>query len=205
MTRTRSTGRRLAARAAAALFAVVAAAPAWSGATRTFNARPVSEVRAPEFSLRDADGEPRSAGDFLGRAVLMFFGFTHCPDVCPTELARLAEVMKVLGPEAAERVQVIFVTLDPQRDTAELLRDYVAAFSPDFIALRGSDADTAAMAKNFQVFYRRIEGSAPGRYTLEHSAYIHAIDPLGRLRLRIPPSLSPRQIAADVRALLDGG
>ncbi len=205
MTSARSALRRLVARATAALLVLSVAAPACPAAASPFNARQLPDARVHEFSLHDADGGLRGNDDFLGRAVLMFFGFTHCPDVCPTELARLAEVVKALGPTAAKQVQVVFVTLDPQRDTAELLHDYVAAFSPDFIALRGSEAETAAIAKSFQVFYRRVEGSAPGRYTLEHSAYIHAIDPQGRLRLRIPPSLSPRQIADDVRVLLAGG
>ncbi|MCB1927816.1 MAG: SCO family protein [Rhodocyclaceae bacterium] len=167
-----------------------------------FHAKTLVHASEHPFQLPDEHGVLRSSSEFKGRVVLMFFGFTHCPDVCPTELARLAEVVGLLTPGQARQVQVIFVTLDPARDTPELLRGYVAAFSPDFIALRGNEAETAELAEAFRVFYRRVEGSAPDRYTLEHSAYIHAIDKQGRLRLRMPGSLGTGEIADDVRSLL---
>ncbi|MCB1895419.1 MAG: SCO family protein [Zoogloeaceae bacterium] len=185
-----------------ALALAVTIAGGVAAADGEFHAKKLVHASEHPFQLPDQDGTLRSSGDFKGRVVLIFFGFTHCPDVCPTELARLADVLDRLTPELARQVQVIFVTLDPVRDTPELLRGYVAAFSPDFMALRGSEAETAALAEDFRVFYRRIEGSAADRYMLEHSAYIHAIDKQGRLRLRIPGSLGTAEIASDVRRLL---
>lgn len=189
---------RAAVLAGATALAAAAGAPAAIG----FQGQTVADSPVA-LHLRDVNGAMRSLDEFRGRVVLVFFGFANCPDVCPTELARLAEVMRLLG-EAATQVQVLFVTIDPARDTPALLRAYVAAFSPDFMALRGDDAATADAAAAFRVFFRRVEGSAPGRYTIEHSAYVHALDPAGRLRLRLPGSLPPAQIADDVRALLAG-
>lgn len=169
-----------------------------------FNGQTVPHGTGRDFRLPDVSGTMRTLASFRGKLVLMFFGFANCPDVCPTELSRLAEVTRLLGADAS-RVQVVFVTLDPERDTPEFLQQYVAAFSPDFLALRGDEATTAEIARTFQVFYRRLEGSAPGRYTLEHSAYVHAIDPNGNLRLRLTGDMSVEEIVADLRALLAGG
>lgn len=191
-----------AALAAGFLWALAPACRAVGADAYVFNGQRVPHASRRDFVLTDHTGARRGPDDFRGRVVLMFFGFTSCPDVCPTELARLAEAMRLLGP-AAQQVQVLFVTLDPERDSAALLGEYLAAFSPEFIGLRGSVAETARTAETFQVFYRRLEGSAPDRYTLEHSAYIHAIDPQGRLRLRFTGRMSPADIAADVRALLE--
>ena len=185
---------------ALALLLAVIVGPALA-ANGDYIGRQVQATEAWALGLPDHQGQLRRIEDFRGRVMLVFFGFTHCPDVCPTELARLSEVMRLLGSES-QRVQVLFVTLDPSRDSPELLRRYVAAFSPSFVALRGSESETARVAKAFRVFYRRLEGSAPGRYTLEHAAYVHAIDPLGRPRLRLTGTMSPEEIAADVRRLL---
>ena len=181
----------------AGLFA--ASAPAAAG----FVGQELPAAEERSFSLPDTQGQRRGPADFRGKAVLMFFGFTSCPDICPTELARMAEVMSLLGDDAS-RVQVLFITLDPERDTPELLAEYMNAFDSRFIALRGSDREIAEAARAYRVFYRRIEGSQPGRYTLEHSAYVFALDPQGRLRLRFTGALAPGEIVTDVRHLLDG-
>ncbi|MCB1916723.1 MAG: SCO family protein [Rhodocyclaceae bacterium] len=196
---------RLACAVGCALLGLLAGGAAAAGgatAAGEFHARVLPHAIERSFQLLDHKGRLRASSEFKGQVVLLFFGFTHCPDVCPTELARLAELMARLEPDLARQVQVIFVTLDPERDTPALLGDYVSAFSPEFIALRGSAAETAEIAEAFRVFYRRVEGSAPGRYTLEHSAYIHAVDKQGRLRLRMPGSLEPGEMADDVRLLL---
>ena len=110
-----------------------------------------------DFRLQDASGQWRTPRDYQGKLVLMFFGFTQCPDVCPTELQRMARLMTALGKEAA-RVQVLFVTLDPVRDTATMLQSYVGAFNPRFIGLRADEAATAGVAREFKVFYRKVQG-----------------------------------------------
>lgn len=177
--------------------------PVAPGAAAPFIGQTVPHAAGRDFRLVDTAGAPRSLADFHGKVVLLLFGFTSCPDVCPTELSRLVQTLHTLG-EAAQRVQVLFVTLDPARDSAELVEHYLRSFSPAIIGLRGSEAEIAEAARNFRVFFRRVAGSAPEHYTIEHSAYIHVVDPAGNLRLRLPPSMSPADIAADVRLLLDG-
>lgn len=153
------------------------------------------------LSLADTTGRPHSLAEFRGQVVLLYFGFTYCPDVCPTELARLAELRRRLG-SAADRVRVIFVTLDPERDTAGILGDYAAAFDPTFLALSGPPEAIAVAAEEFRVAYQKVRGSAADRYTIDHSAYVYAIDPVSRLRLRFTPELSIEQMLEDVTALL---
>ncbi len=155
------------------------------------------------FTLTDPRGQTRRLADFKGKAVILFFGYTQCPDVCPTTLVALREVMTLLG-EDAKRVQVIFVTLDPARDTPQVLADYVAAFDPSFIGLHGDEATTAAVARDFKVFYARQAGSTPGSYSIDHSTGSYAIDPEGRLRLLIRHGEKPETIAADLKMLLAG-
>lgn len=162
--------------------------------------RPDAERR---LDLDDVMGKRRNLAEFHGRVVLLYFGFTYCPDVCPTELVRLAELRRRLG-AAADRVQVLFVTLDPERDTAAVLGQYVPAFDAGFIGLRGTPDATAAAAREFRVVYQKVRGSAPDRYTIDHSAYVYAIDPAGRLRLRFDPAQSVEQMTDDVGALLAG-
>lgn len=156
-----------------------------------------------DFSLTDSDGRTRRLADFRGKVALVFFGFTQCPDVCPTELARLADLRRRLGADA-DKVQVVFITLDPERDSAELVRDYLRAFDASFVGLRGDPAATAATAREFKVFYQKVPGSSPDRYTLNHTTSIYAFDPAGRLRLLLQGTLAPEQMVADVRALLAG-
>jgi protein SCO1/2 len=154
-----------------------------------------------DFSLVDHNGKPRTLADFRGKVVVMFFGYTQCPDVCPTTMAEMAAVMKDLGP-AADQVQVLFVTLDPERDTQPLLAQYVPAFDPRFIGLYGNAAQTAAVAREFKIFYSKVPGSAPGTYTLDHTAGTYVFDRQGKLRLFVRNGQDPRAIVHDIRQLL---
>jgi len=154
------------------------------------------------LSLIDHNGIPRTLADFRGKAVLVNFGYTQCPDVCPTTLADLASAVRKLGAEG-ERVQVLFVTVDPKRDTRELLGKYVPAFDPRFLGLRGDAEATARVTKEFRVYAAEREGKTPESYTVEHSAQTFAFDPQGRLRLVIAYGAPPDDIAADLRLLLN--
>jgi protein SCO1/2 len=151
------------------------------------------------LDLTDTSGRVRHLDDFRGKAVVVFFGFTHCPDVCPTTLADIAGALKTLGPEA-DRVQVLFVTVDPERDTAADLQRYVSAFDPRFIALRGDEAATQRVAKDFKIYYeKRKQGDT---YTVDHSAQSYVIDPAGRLRLLVRPERLAADLPDDLRTLL---
>jgi protein SCO1/2 len=154
-----------------------------------------------EFSLVDHNGKARTLADFRGKAVVLFFGYTQCPDVCPTTLSTLAEAMRRLGPDAA-RVQVLFVTIDPERDTAELLSHYVTAFDPSFLGLAGDAEATARTAKEFKVIYQKQPGSTPGSYTMDHSAGTFMFDPEGRLRLYAGHGKDADVFAHDLTLLL---
>jgi protein SCO1 len=154
-----------------------------------------------DFRLTDHHGQPRTLADYRGKAVVLFFGYTQCPDVCPTTLAELAETLKRLGPDA-ERVQVLFVTVDPERDTPELLARYVPAFNPSFIGLSGDAEATARTAKEFRVIYQKQPGREPGAYTMDHSAGTFMFDPQGRLRLYVGYGQGPDVFAHDIRQLL---
>ena len=156
-----------------------------------------------ELRLEDHHGKPRTLADFRGKVVLVNFGYASCPDVCPTTLAEFAAAMKRLGPDAA-RVQVLFVTVDPKRDTPELLRQYLPAFHPDFLGLRGDEAATTRATKDFRVYASVREGQTPETYTVDHSGQSFAFDAQGRLRLVIPPSMGAEAIASDLRVLLNG-
>ena len=158
---------------------------------------------AKDFALPDADGRMRSIKDFQGKAVVVFFGYTQCPDVCPVTLTEIAEARKLLGADGA-RVQGVLITVDPERDKPELLKAYVANFGPDFVALRGTPEQTAQVAKDFKVFYRRVEGKAPGSYFMEHSAASFVYDPQGRLRLYSRYGSGAQALADDLRLLLKG-
>ena len=157
-----------------------------------------------DFALKDPDGAQRTLADFRGKAVVLFFGYTQCPDVCPTTLATLAEAMKRLGSDA-DRVQVLFVTVDPERDTPELLKQYVPAFDRRFIGLRGDADATARTAKEFKVVYEKVRGATPDRYTMDHSAGSYVFDPQGRLRLYVANGQGPDVFAHDLRELLRAG
>ena len=155
------------------------------------------------FALTDHTGQLRHLADFKGKAVVIFFGYTQCPDVCPTTMSAMAEAMKLLG-EDAKRVQVLFVTLDPERDTQALLAAYVPQFDPSFIGLYADLPTTAATAKEFKVYYQKQAGRTPQTYSIDHSASDYVYDPEGRLRLLVKHDETPQNIAADLRQLLAG-
>jgi len=156
------------------------------------------------LSLTDHAGKPRTLEDFRGRLLVLSFGFTHCPDICPTTLAETAAALKKLGAEAS-RVQVAFVTLDPERDTADVLAKYVTAFHPQFIGLRGDAAATQLAAMEFKIFYEKRAGGAPGAYTMDHSAQTYVLDAQGRLRLLVRHDRLGQDLAEDLRTLLERG
>lgn len=157
-----------------------------------------------DFTLQDANGKTRTLADFRGKAVVVFFGYTQCPDVCPTTLASLAEAMKQLGPDA-DRVQVLFVTVDPDRDTADILSKYVPAFDSRFLGLRGNAEETERTAKEFRILYQKQPGTTRGSYTVDHSAGTFIFDPQGRLRLFVGMTQGPDVFAHDLRELLKAG
>jgi protein SCO1/2 len=156
---------------------------------------------ARDFKLTDPAGKTRTLADFRGKVVAIFFGYTQCPDVCPTTLADLAGAMQLLGPDAA-RVQVLFVTIDPERDTPPLLAQYVPAFNPSFLGLYGDAAATAAVAKEFKVLYQKQPGATPGSYTMDHSAGTFVYDAQGRPRVYISYGQKAAVYAHDIRQLL---
>lgn len=155
------------------------------------------------FSLTDHNGKLRRLDDFRGKVVTLFFGYTQCPDVCPTNLTAMAQVMKLLGSDA-ERVQVLFVTVDPERDTRELLAQYLPSFYPTFLGLYGDESATRKAAQDFKVFYQKVPGKTAASYTVDHSAGTYVFDPNGRLRLYIRHGQTPQAIASDLKLLLDG-
>jgi protein SCO1/2 len=156
---------------------------------------------AKDFPLPDADGKARSIKDFAGKVVVLFFGYTQCPDVCPTTLAEIAQAKKLLGADG-DKLQGVFVTVDPERDTPEVLKAYMGNFDPGFVALRGTPDQTAAVAKDFKIYYKKVEGKTPGSYTMDHSAASYVYDPQGRLRLYARYGSGPQALADDIRLLL---
>jgi protein SCO1/2 len=151
------------------------------------------------LELTDHTGKPRHLEDFRGKAVVLFFGFTHCPDVCPTTLVDVSNALKALGPDA-QRVQVLFVTVDPERDTQGALAKYVTAFDPRFLGLRGDAATTQRAAKEFKIYYeKRKSGDS---YSVDHSGQSYVLDPQGRLRLLVRPDRIAEDLPADLRTLL---
>ena len=155
-----------------------------------------------DFSLVDPDGKVRTLADFKGKVVMMFFGYTQCPDVCPTTLTEMQQVMTILGPQS-DKVQVLFVTVDPQRDTAAILKQYVPAFDPRFLGLRpADDAALEKVAKDFKIYYKKVPGVSSGSYTMDHTAGSYAFDPDGRLRLYIKHAQGPETLAHDLKELL---
>ena len=156
---------------------------------------------AKDFQLTDQNGQVRSMKDFAGKVVVLFFGFTQCPDVCPTTMSELVEVRKALGADG-ERVQAVFVTVDPERDTPEVLKAYMANFDPSFLALHGSPEQLAAVAKDFKIYYKKVDGKTPTSYTMDHSAGSYVYDPAGRLRVYHRYGSGTQALAADVKALL---
>ena len=164
-----------------------------------------SDVTGAEFgrklALHGPGGKPRSLADYSGKVVVVFFGFTHCPDVCPTQMFKLAQVMKALGADA-DRVQVLMVTLDPERDSAELLAQYTAGFDPRFAGLSGSPAEIAEAAREFRVVYQKQSGTTPDSYGIDHTTGTYVFDAGGRLRLFVSGQQDAKSIEHDLRQLL---
>jgi len=157
---------------------------------------------ARDLPLTDQFGQQRHLKDFAGKVVAVFFGYTNCPDVCPTTMSELAQVKSDLGAEG-DRLQVLFVTVDPERDPPEVLKAYMAHFDPSFLALRGSPEELAAVAKDFKIFYKQVPGDTPTSYSMDHSAGMYMFDPKGQLRLFQRYGSSTQALVDDTRLLLD--
>jgi protein SCO1 len=154
-----------------------------------------------DFKLTDHTGKMRTLADFRGKAVVMFFGYTHCPDVCPTTMSDMNQALTLLGKDA-DRVQVLFVTIDPERDTPKVLASYVPAFNSSFLGMYGNTAETAAVAKEFKIFYQKNPDKDGKGYSMDHSAGTYVFDPSGKLRLFMKYGLGAQSIAHDLRQLL---
>nr|WP_297352610.1 SCO family protein [uncultured Caldimonas sp.] len=156
---------------------------------------------ARDFKLTDQDGRERTLADFKGKLVAVFFGFTQCPDVCPTALAELAQVKQALGPDG-DKLQGVFITVDPERDTPEVLKAYMGNFDPGFVALRGTPEQTAAVAKEFKVFYAKVPGKTADTYTMDHTAGVYVFDTQGRIRLFTRHGSGAQALIDDMKRLL---
>jgi protein SCO1/2 len=159
---------------------------------------------ARDFSLTDADGRRRTMADFKGKVVVLFFGYAQCPDVCPTTMTEMAQVRQQLGKDG-DRLQVVFVTVDPERDTASVMKAYTQAFDPGIVALIPTPEELAALSKDFKFYYKKVEGSTPTSYSMDHSAASYVYDPAGRLRLYARYGSGVAPMVADVKALLVQG
>ena len=172
------------------------------GAKPAFKAVDISDAEyARELALTDADGKPRTLADFKGKVTLVFFGYTQCPDVCPTTLSELAAVKRELGAEG-DRLQGVFVSVDPERDTPQVLKEYVANFDPSFVALTGTPEQIKQAAAKFKVFYAKAPGRTEGRYTVDHTAGTYVFDPQGRVRLFVRYGAGAEALKHDLKLLL---
>lgn len=192
--------RKLGLLAAATLLGLVACSPdkpAFKGVDIT------GANYAKDFALADQNGQTRTIQDFAGKVVVIFFGYTQCPDVCPTTLQELVEVKRLLGANG-DKLQGVFVTVDPERDTQELLKAYMANFDPSFIALRPEPEQLTALLKDFKIYAKKVDGKTPTSYTMDHSAQSYVYDPQGRLRLYSRYGGPTQALADDVQWLLKG-
>lgn len=189
-------------------FACALAAPALlacSPAAPTFKSTDVTGASfAQNLSLKDQDGNLRTMQSFRGKIVVIFFGFTQCPEVCPTSMSTMAEVKRLLG-SLGERLQVLFITVDPERDTQALIKEYMANFDPSFIALRPEPDELNGVADDFKIYFKKVEGPTPTSYTMDHSAGKYIFDSEGRVRLFSPYETDAATIAADIKTLLSAG
>ena len=196
---------RLIALCAAALLAVVVAAcdkASGPSAAPQFRGVDITGAEyARNLSLPDQNGQLRTLADFKGKVTVVFFGYTQCPDVCPTTMVELAQVKKALGSDG-ERVQGLFVSIDPERDTPEILKAYMASFDPSFVALRGTPEQTLAVAKEFKVFYAKVPGKTEGSYTMDHTAGSYILDGNGKVRLFERYGGGVEALTADLKVLL---
>lgn len=156
---------------------------------------------ALDFSLPDVNGQTKTLADFKGKAVVLFFGFAQCPDVCPTTMAEISAVKKSLGKEG-EKVTAVFVTVDPERDTSQVLKAYMESFDASFTALRGTPEQTAALAKYFKIYYKKVEGKTSSSYTIDHTAASFVFDPQGKIRLYTRYGMGAQALAEDLKILL---
>jgi protein SCO1/2 len=190
----------------------IAAYALWAGAAGLFGACSESKPQfasidvtganyAKNFELTDHNGQVRHLTDFAGKIVVMFFGYTQCPDVCPTSMAELAEVKKALGPDG-DKLQGVFVTVDPERDKPEMLKAYMANFDPTFLALTTTPEKLAELAKDYKVYYKKVDGKTPTSYTMDHSAGSYVYDTKGQLRLFTRYGSGPAALVADIKLLL---
>jgi protein SCO1/2 len=180
---------------ALALVACSESKPAFSGIDIT------GADYATGFSLTDHNGQARTLADFKGQAVVVFFGFTQCPDVCPTSMAEMAEAKRLLGPDGA-RLQGLFISIDPERDTPEIMQAYLASFDPTFLALYAAPQALPDLAKSYRIYYKKVEGKTPTSYTLDHSAGSYVYDPQGRIRLYHRYGSGAQALAGDLKRLL---
>lgn len=185
----------------AALSALLAACSPDKPAFRSIDITGADYAR--DFKLADFNGQQRTLADFRGKVVVVFFGFAQCPDVCPTALSDLVQVKQLLGADGS-KLQAIFITLDPERDSAQVLKAYTANFDPQFLALIPTVEQLPELARHFKIFYRKNEGKTPGSYTLDHSAGSYVFDPQGRVRLYTRQGIKPEALAQDVTILLRG-
>lgn len=158
---------------------------------------------ASGFDLTDFNGKQRTLSDFAGKVVVMYFGYTQCPDICPASMQVVAQAMDDLGDKARD-VQFLFVTVDPQRDTPEILKSYVTHFNPTFLALTGTPTQIEQTAKDFKVYYKKVPGKTPGSYTMDHTAGFYVFDPKGKIRLFEREGVTAADLAQDLKALIDG-
>lgn len=182
--------------------ALVLAVSLNANAATPFNAIDISHAKsyAQDFRLTDHEGRTRTLADFRGQTVVLFFGYLQCPNFCPITLARLAETMQLLGADA-KRVQVLFVTLDPERDLPPALKEYVTTFNPSFLGLYAAPAATADLALKFRIYYQKVPGPTASTYNIDHAVFSYAYDAQGRLRLLLKDSLSAAELASDLRRL----
>ena len=195
---------------------LIAATAGWMGAAaalgvglsacsetrQSFNAVDITGADyARDFSLKDTDGKVRTMADFKGKVVVLFFGYAQCPDVCPTTMTEMAQVKQQLGKDG-DRLQVLFVTVDPARDTPEVLKAYMGAFDPTFVALIPTPEELTATAKDFKVYFKKVDGKTPTSYSMDHSAASFVYDPQGRLRLYARYGAGVPSMVSDLKALL---
>ncbi|SDI21559.1 SCO family protein [Variovorax sp. OV700] len=193
---------------------LLAGGAAWAGVAATLGLAACSEPRpsfnavditgadyAKDFSLKDADGKVRTLADFKGKVVVLFFGYAQCPDVCPTTMTEMAQVKQQLGSDG-DKLQVLFVTVDPARDTPEVLKAYMGAFDPGFVALIPTADQLVTTAKDFKVYFKKVEGKTPTSYSMDHSAASFVYDAQGRLRLYARYGAGVAPMVSDVKALL---
>ena len=184
---------------------MTACSPSQGGTDNSTGSFVGTDITGADFpkplKLTDHTGKLRTMRDFAGKAVVLFFGYTHCPDVCPTTMSDLKKTMKLLG-EKSDQVQVIFVTVDPQRDTQEVLAQFVPSFDKRFIGMRGSLQETAETMGNFKIYYSKVPGKSQNDYTIDHSSGLYVFDKAGKIRLYLAYGEKPADMASDISKLL---